>query len=90
VDEVWVDGELRLTFRRTFSERMLEIWDELMIVVENVVLWNETDALVWGYNSVGVYSSQSMYVVINYRGVTPVYVPAVWKINVPPKIQFFL
>jgi hypothetical protein len=90
VDEVWVDGELRLTFRRTFSERMLEIWDELMIVVENVVLWNEIDALVWCYNSAGVYSSQSMYVVINYRGVTLVYVPAVWKINVPPKIQFFL
>jgi hypothetical protein len=25
VAEVWVDGELRLTFRRAFSERMLEI-----------------------------------------------------------------
>jgi hypothetical protein len=88
--EVWIDGKLRLTFRRTFSEDMLETWDELMMVVENVVLSEETDALVWCYDSAGVYSSQSMYVVINYRGVTPVYVPAVWKINVPPKIHFFL
>jgi hypothetical protein len=54
-----------------------------------VVLRDETDALVWCYNSTGVYSSQSMYAIINYRGVTPVYVPAVWKINVPLKLQIF-
>jgi hypothetical protein len=86
VAEVWVNGELRLTFRITFFERMLGIWDELMTVVENVVLRDETDAVVWCYNSTGVYSSQSMYVIINYIGVTPVYVLAVWKINVSPKI----
>jgi hypothetical protein len=90
VSKVWVNGELRLTFRRTFSEVMLETWDELMMVVENVVLSEESDALVWCYDSAGVYSSQSMYAVINYRGMTQVYIPAVWKINVPPKIQFFL
>jgi hypothetical protein len=50
-------------------------------VVENVVLSEETDTLVWCYDSAGVYTSQSMYDVINYRGVTPMYVPAVWKIN---------
>jgi hypothetical protein len=53
-------------------------------VVENVVLSEETDTLVWCYDSAGVYTSQSMYDVINYRGVTPMYVPAVWKINAPP------
>jgi hypothetical protein len=90
IAEVWVERELRLTFRRTFSERMLEVWDELRVVVENLVLRDETDALVWCYNFAEVFSSQSMYAIINYRGVTLVYVPAVWKINVPPKIQFFL
>jgi hypothetical protein len=81
---VWVDGELRLTFRMIFSKRMIEIWDELMSVVENVVLREETDALMWCYNSTVVYSSQSMYAIINYHGVTPVYVPTVWKtINLP-------
>jgi hypothetical protein len=55
-----------------------------MSVVENVVLREETDALMWCYNSAGVYSSQSIYDIINYHGVTPVYVPAVWKtINLP-------
>jgi hypothetical protein len=28
--------------------------------------------------------------VINHHGVTPVYVHAVWKLTVPPRVQFFL
>jgi hypothetical protein len=28
--------------------------------------------------------------VINFRGVTPVYIPSVWKLIVPPRIHFFL
>lgn len=31
----------------------------------------------------GIYSSHSMYNVINFRGIMHVYVPAVWKIRVP-------
>jgi hypothetical protein len=37
-----------------------------------------------------VYSSQSFYVVINYRGLAPVYILAVWGIQVPRKIHLFL
>jgi hypothetical protein len=40
--------------------------------------------------SSGVYSSQTLYGVVNFRGVTPNFLPAVWKLNVPPRIQFFL
>jgi hypothetical protein len=28
--------------------------------------------------------------VINFRGVTPVYLPAIWKLSIPPRIHFFL
>jgi hypothetical protein len=90
ISDIWVDGELRLTFRRTFDERMMVSWHEVEAVVEDLVLSEESDALVWGYNSSGIYSLQSLYAIINYRGVNPVFVPAVWKINVPPKIQMFL
>jgi len=45
---------------------------------------------VWQYESNGIYSTQSLYAVINFRGVQPVFVPAVWNIKVPPKIQVFL
>jgi hypothetical protein len=59
-------------------------------VVENLVLNDETDSLVWCYNKSGVYSTKSLYAIINYKRVKPVYVPAVWKVVVPPKIQLFL
>jgi hypothetical protein len=90
VADTWVDGELKLTFRRTFDDRMMQTWYELGAVLDEVVLNDADDALIWGYNSSGIYSSQSLYTIINYRGVTPVYTPAVWNINVPPKIQLLL
>jgi hypothetical protein len=31
-----------------------------------------------------------MYAVISFRGVSPVHIPAIWNIVVPPKIQLFL
>jgi hypothetical protein len=46
--------------------------------------------LVWQFQSSGIYSSQSLYAIINFRGVKPVYLPSVWKIIVPPRIHFFL
>jgi hypothetical protein len=88
--EVWVDGELRLTFKRTFSDQMMQSWDDLLSVVENVVSSDESDALVWCYESLGIHSSHSFYAIVNYRGVRPVYVPTIWNVMVPPKIQLFL
>jgi hypothetical protein len=48
--------------------------------------------VVWVWDRNGVYSSHSFYAIINYRGggVKPVYIPAIWKIGVPPKVQMFL
>jgi hypothetical protein len=90
IAHTWVDGVLRLSFRRTFDEEMMQKWYELEDTVENLVLTDNSDALVWSYNSSGVYSSQSLYAIINYWGVTLVYVPTVWSVNVPPKVQLFL
>jgi hypothetical protein len=62
-------------------------------VVENVRLTEESDALIWCYNKTGIYSTQFFYNIINYKGrrggggVTPVYIPPVWNISLPPKIQ---
>jgi hypothetical protein len=27
---------------------------------------------------------------VNFRGVTPIYLPAVWDLKIPPRIQIFL
>jgi hypothetical protein len=66
IAEIWV-GELRLSFRRNFSDRVLHVWGELCALVETLVLNDDFDALVWEYEKSGVYSSQSLYAVINFR-----------------------
>jgi hypothetical protein len=59
-------------------------------VVEQIVLTVDNGALVWCYEKYGIYSSHSCYNIISYRGVKPVYLPAIWEIVVPPRIHLFL
>jgi hypothetical protein len=79
-----------VTFRRTFTERLMQFWREMLAVMEETNLSDEADALIWCCTKSGVFSTQSSYSVISYRGVTPLYIPAVWNICVPPKIHLFL
>jgi hypothetical protein len=53
-------------------------------------LLGEDDALIWQHNSAGLYSSQSFYSIVNFRGVIHVYLPSVWKLVVLPRVHFFL
>lgn len=61
-------------------------------MVRGCIFSLEEDELIWQFNSSGVYSSQSLYKIINFRGVVlvPVHVPAVWNLKIPPRVQFFL
>jgi hypothetical protein len=70
--------------------KLFNLWEELVSLVTTIEFSGEEDALVWQFQSSGVYSSQSLYSVINFRGVIPVYIPTVWKLIVPPRIHFFL
>ena len=71
---------LKLTFRRNFSEEMMNRWFELTEIVSSVVYNNDGNALVRQYDSKWEYSTQSLYAIINFRGVVPVFTPSVWKI----------
>jgi hypothetical protein len=72
------NGEnLKCTFRRCVDSRLFDMWEELVNLVSTVELTEDEDALIWQFQSNGVYSSQSLYSVINFRGVTLVFVPAV-------------
>jgi hypothetical protein len=77
VTEVVCNGEIRLSFRRTFSEDMMQTWCELVEIVEQVNLRDEPDSVVWVWNRSGAYSSHSFYAIINYRGIKHVYIPAI-------------
>jgi hypothetical protein len=66
------------------------MWDEVISIASTLVLSNEEDELIWQHTSSGLYSSQSLYSIINFRGITPVYLPTVWDLVVPPRVQLFL
>ena len=73
--EVWDNNEIKLTFRRNFSDIMMEGWLQLVEIVHNIVLSDESDALIWQYENFWQNSSSSLYAIINYRGVVPVFLP---------------
>jgi hypothetical protein len=66
------------------------MWEEMVQIAATVERSEDDNTLIWQYTSTGVYSSQSLYKIINFRGVQPVFVPAVWKLLIPPRVQFFL
>ena len=50
----------------------------------------EFDSLVWTLSSKGMFSLQPVYKFITFRGVLPIFIHAMWKLKVPPRIYFFL
>ena len=58
-------------------------WEDLLQIAGSIALSNDEDAIIWKFNSNGKYSVQSLYAVLSFRGVSPVHIPAVWKLNIP-------
>lgn len=66
VSQIW-DGEtIKLSFRRSFSPRMMDLLYELEAIVTSISCKNDTDPLVWHYTACGTYSTSSLYAIINY------------------------
>ena len=66
-------------------------WLDPVEIVSVVQFSQEGDALLWAYESSRIYSTHSIYAIINFRGgVQPVYIPCVWKIKAPPRVLVFL
>jgi hypothetical protein len=65
VAEVWDGSEVKLSLRRNFSEARLQKWAGLVEKVSSIRYNNDDgDALVWQYESKGVYSCKSLYSII--------------------------
>uniref|UniRef100_A0ACD6AF76 Uncharacterized protein n=1 Tax=Avena sativa TaxID=4498 RepID=A0ACD6AF76_AVESA len=90
IADIWDGEKLRVTFRRCFNHELLIKWYGILQIAQSIHLSGEEDAMVWKLENSGFYSVSSLYAVINFRGVLPVYTHAVWKVKVPPKIHFFL
>jgi hypothetical protein len=72
------------------DSRVYSLWEEVVAIASTINFTNEDDEPVWVFQSKGVYSSHSLYRVINFRGVLPIYTLAVWSLIIPPRVQFFL
>jgi hypothetical protein len=46
---------------------------------------HEDDRLIWKYETNGGYSSKSLYAIVNFGGIEPIYLP-VWKLKIPPRV----
>ena len=90
IAELWDGTVLRCDFRRTFTDELMTLWYEIVAIAESIALSAESNQLIWQYETNGVYSSKSMYTIVNFRGIQPVFLPSVWDIKVPPKLQVFL
>jgi hypothetical protein len=90
VADLWDGTELKCTFRRGFDTRLMNLWLEIVQLASTITFSEEEDTLIWQFRSNGIYSSQSLYRIINFRGILPVHVPTVWHIKVPPGVQLFL
>jgi hypothetical protein len=91
VHQVWDGSHLKLTFRRNFSSTLMQQWYDLESIATNIIFTIDIDDLLWQYESAGVYSSSSLYALINFEGVTPMFIPTVWKLYISHlECTFFL
>jgi hypothetical protein len=90
IADVWDGTSLKVTFRRCFDHQLMIQWLEILQIAQSLHLTTDSDSLLWKFEPNGVFSVKSMYVVINFRGIVSVQVHSVWKLKIPPKIQFFL
>jgi len=90
IERAWDGVNLKLTFRRAIPERLMLLWEELLQIASTIEFSDNDDDIIWQYDSKGKYSVKSLYSVVSFRGVTPVHVPAVWKLIIPPRIHIFL
>lgn len=81
VYDLWDGVDLKCTFRREVDDRLMQLWHEILQLASTIVFSNEEGSLIWTFNSSCIYSSQSLYKVINFRGVKPV---------IPSRVHFLL
>ena len=72
------------------SRKLMELWYEILSILEDVNLVDEAAQIIWSLCSNGKFAVQSLYAVINLRGVKLVHAQAVWKLKMPPRVQIFL
>jgi hypothetical protein len=88
IAELWDGCNLKCTFRRTVNERLGRIWLEILQLASTISFSDEENALIWKFTSNDIYSSQSLYKIVNFRGIKPIYLPIIWSLKIPQECIF--
>lgn len=89
VADCWEDNEWFVDFKRALSVQEFDRWRELISVLGEVSLSNESDIVLWVLDKTKTFSTKSLYRFISDRGVASKVAGYIWKCKVPLKIQFF-
>ena len=73
VADAWDGVTLKFSFRRSVSPSLMNMWYEILAIAGSIVFSTDPDAIVWKFTSNGIYSVQSLYAVVNFRGVKPIH-----------------
>jgi hypothetical protein len=72
------------------DRKIFQLWGEVVSIASAIEFSEKDDELVWQLNLVVVYSSQSLYSVINFRGGATCVHSCCLEIVDPSRIHFFL
>jgi hypothetical protein len=90
VRDVWDGVNLRFTFRSTISSDVMAQWLEVLQIAKSLIFSDAEYAIIWQYNSSGKYVVQTLYAIVNERGVRQNFALVMWRIPIPPRLHVFL
>jgi hypothetical protein len=90
VRDSWDGTNLKFSFRRTVDSRTMGFWFEVVQIASELQFSEEEDAIIWQFASSGKYSVQTLYAIINDRGIKQIYTLVMQKISVPPRLYLFI
>jgi hypothetical protein len=88
VSELWDGTNLKCTFRRIVDYNLARIWKEIIQLASTITYSDALDEMIWSSNSNVVYSSQSLYKIVNFIGVQYIHTPAIWSLKIPLRVHF--
>jgi hypothetical protein len=81
---------LKFSFRKTVDSATMEQWYEILQIASTIQFSKEEETIVWQYHSSVKYFVQTLYAIVNNRGIKQVFILVMWKIPVTSRLHVFL
>lgn len=82
------DGQWMIEFRRQIVGTMSEEWHQLQDMLADIILTEGRDKVYWGLEQSGNYTAKSLYKFMTTSGIRDLQMMAIWKCNMPLKVNF--